>query len=107
MKQIDDTLIISIKWSKTIQFGPRILQIPLIRIPGSVLCPFRAFKTMCQMVKAGMSDPPFSLPKGKCFVYAEYQKKIRELIEKIGLQPECFSSHSFRRGDTSFAFRAK
>ena len=107
VKQIDDILIISIKWSKTIQSGQRILQVPLIRIPGSVLCPFRAFRNMCQMVKAGMSDPLFFLPKGKCIVYAEYQKKIRELIEKTGLQPECFSSHLFSRGGTSFAFQAK
>ena len=45
VKELDDILIVTIKWSKTIQFGQRILQIPLIKIPDSVLCPYQAFKT--------------------------------------------------------------
>ena len=95
VKQIDKILIVSINWSKTIQFGQRILEIPLVRIPGSVLCPVRAYQNMCKKVKASRVDPLFSLPKGKCIIYAEYQKKIRELVREIGLDPESFGSHSF------------
>ena len=38
-----DSLIISFRWSKTIQFGESILQTPLAEIPGSVLCPVKAY----------------------------------------------------------------
>ena len=32
--------------------------------------------------------------------------KIKELIEKIVLNPDNYSSYSFRRGGTNFAFKA-
>lgn len=107
VKQLDDILIVTIKWSKTIQFGQRILQIPLIKIPDSVLCPYQAFENMCKMVKADKTDPLFSLPKGKCIVYSQYQKKIRELVQKVGLEPQSFSTHSMRRGGCLWAFRSE
>ena len=53
----DETLIVNIKWSKTNQFEKRILIIPLIEIPGSSLCPLKAFKSMCQRVQAKRFRP--------------------------------------------------
>ena len=44
----DNVLVVNIKWSKTIQFGERMLKIPLLEIPGSDLCPLKAFKSMCK-----------------------------------------------------------
>ena len=38
----ENTLIINMRWSKTIQFGERLLQTLLIAIPGSNLCPVAA-----------------------------------------------------------------
>ena len=58
-------LIINMRWSKTIQFGERILQTPLVEIPGSVLCPVNAFTIMCIKVKAKSDDPLFTLPHKK------------------------------------------
>ena len=103
----DDILIVTMKWSKTIQFGQRVLKTPLIEIPHSVLCPVSAFKQMCKSVKAKDSDPLFSLPSGKCIIYSLFQTKLRQLIEKIGLNAAEFSSHSFRRGGASYAFKSK
>ena len=59
------------------------------------------------MVPARPSDPLFSLPNNKCVTYYQYQKRLRYFIQKIGLNPEEFSTHSFRRGGTSYAFRSK
>ena len=103
----DNILVVNIKWSKTNQFGERMLQIPLVEIPGSDLCPFKAFKCMCQIVRAKDSDPLFSLPKKKCITYTTYQSKLRETIAKIGLNPLDFSTHSMRRGGTSWAFSSQ
>ena len=36
-------LIFHINWSKTIQYGERKLKIPVAAIPGSLLCPVRAY----------------------------------------------------------------
>ena len=45
-------LLVTMNWSKTIQYGERLLQTPLIPIPGSVLCPVSAYNNMCSQVKA-------------------------------------------------------
>ena len=58
-------LLITIKWSKTIQFGDRILVTPLIKIPDSPLCPVTAYLKMCQAIKADPTDPLFTLSNGK------------------------------------------
>ena len=43
----DDILLVIMRWSKTNQFGQRVLKIPLLRIPGSVLCPVTAYLQIC------------------------------------------------------------
>ena len=99
-------IIVSMNWSKTIQFGERVLQTPLIQIPGSVLCPVTAYFTMCEKVKAKSEDPLFSLPSGKCITYSKFQSKLRELISKLQINPDMYSSHSFRRGGSTWAFES-
>ena len=44
-------------WSKTIQYGERLLHNPLVAIPQSILCPVLAFKRMCSYIKASAEDP--------------------------------------------------
>lgn len=100
-------LVVTMRWSKTNQFGQRILRNPLLEIPGSVLCPIQAYKRMLVEVFAKDSDPLFTLPDGKCITYVQFQNKIKFLIEKIGLDPNEFSTHSFRRGGTTLAFKSK
>lgn len=103
----DGILIISMAWSKTNQFGQKILKIPLLPIAGSVLCPVTAYIKMCQAVKADRDAPLFSLPKGKYITYLAFQTELKYLIDKIGLNATEFSTHSFRRGGTTFAFQSK
>ena len=101
-----DFIIVSMHWSKTIQFGERILQTPLIKIPDSILCPISAYNAMCMKVKAKPEDPLFSLPKGKYITYSHFQIRLRELISKLHLNPDLYCSHSFRRGGSTSAFQA-
>lgn len=102
----DNYLLVTMNWSKTIQFGERILQTPLIPIPGSILCPVSAYNAMCSKVKVKSDDPLFSLPNGKYVTYSSFQSKLRGLISKLSLDPNLYSSHSFRRSGTSFAFQS-
>lgn len=100
-------LLVTMKWSKTNQFGQRILQTPLIKIPHSALCPVSAYLNMCKVVNAKESDPLFTFPKGKPVFYKNYQTKLKQLIEEIGMNSDTFSTHSLRRGGCTFAFKSK
>jgi hypothetical protein len=105
----DDLLLVSIKWSKTIQFGERVLQIPLLGISDSVLCPLSAYKRMCDLIPAAGDSPAFVIKRGSEWLpvtYIHMQTFLRSLLKKTGRDPEIYSSHSFRRGGASWAFRA-
>ena len=52
VKQGIDCLKVCMKWSKSIQFGERVLETPLVAISDSILCPVSAYKKMCKKVKA-------------------------------------------------------
>ena len=106
VEQENDYLKVSMKWSKTIQFGERILETPLIAIPDSILCPVSAYKRMCKKVKAKMSDPLFTLPDKSCITYRLYQSRLRYVISALKLDPKCYSTHGFRRGGTTYSFQS-
>ena len=99
-------LKVCMKWSKTIQFGERILETPLIVIPDSILCPVSAYKKMCRRVKAKKNDPLFSLPDKSCITYRKYQSKLKQVISALKLDPKCYTTHGFRRGGTTYSFRS-
>ena len=110
VKVFQDVLVVLIKWSKTNQFGSRLLQVPLVAIPESVLCPVLAFKNMIRATPALVHDPAFvrRTDKGriKPLLYKHLQEKIKILISKTGRDPQLYSSHSFRRGGCTWAFKA-
>ena len=93
------------RWSKTIQFGERILQSPLPRLHNSVLCPVSAYLMMCRKIHMNDDDPLFSHSSGKPITYSMFQNKLKAIISLLGLDPNMFSTHSFRRGFATFAFR--
>ena len=53
-------LLVTFKCTKTIQFGERLLHIPLLRIHDSPLCPVSAYLRMIRLVPARQSCPVFS-----------------------------------------------
>ena len=100
-------LLVKMRWTKTIQKGERILEIPLVKIPDSILCPVRAYKAICKAIPAAADAPLFIMPQNRTVNYSMYQSKLKEYIQKIGKDPNIFSSHSFRRGFDTLLFRAK
>ena len=100
-------LIVNMNWTKTIQTGERVLQIPLVPIKDSILCPVSAFKKMCKLIPTTEESPLFVLPTKKIVTYNMFQNKLRFLIQKIGLNLAMYSSHSFRRGSTTLLFKAE
>ena len=52
-------LLVRFKWTKTIQFGDRVLYIPLVAIPSSKFCPVSTYKRMCEFNPASTESPAF------------------------------------------------
>ena len=42
-------IIVSFKWTKTIQVGNRVLRLPLTAISNSKFCPVHAYTGMCEL----------------------------------------------------------
>ena len=96
-------MILKIKWSKTIQFRQRILEIPVFAIPGSILCPVRAVRRVLKISKASSRGPLLAISNSKMFTYGMLQRKLKEVINRIGLDKTKYSSHSMRRGAVLWA----
>lgn len=102
-------LLVTLKWSKTLQFGGRQHVIPVLANPGSELCLHEAYTNMCERVPGGPNAPAFSVitKSGlRPVTYGQYQSKIRKSLTGIVSEPAAYSSHSFRRGGANFLFSA-
>lgn len=62
---------------------------------------------MCKAVPSSDDNALFLLPNLSVVTYTQFQNKLRQCVEKVGLNPSLYSTHSFRRGGASLAFRAK
>ena len=105
-----DMVIVTFRWTKTIQYGQRKLQVPMVAIPGSVLCPVQAYTQMLSLVPGSEMVPAFSLPSNsrlKPVTYSQFMQVLRALVARIGLAPGEYSTHSFRRGGATFAFKSQ
>ena len=93
--------------TKTIQFKQRVLDIPLPFIPNSILCPVTALKKYFCTVPELASSPLFIVNHGrslKPILAAHFNRFFKSCITTVGLEPDNFSSRSFRQGGATFAF---
>lgn len=72
----DDVCLVTVVWSKTIQFRERKLVLPLKAIKDSPLCPVSAFRLMCMLVPASQDQPAFGLadPVYRPVTYSKFTK---------------------------------
>lgn len=110
VRVIPSGLLITFKATKTIQFGERKLNIPLVSIPGSPLCPVSAYARMLQLIPAPSCSPLFVIPGHTSNIYtpltsSRFVSEFRQCLKTAGIaQHDYFSGHSFRRGAASWAF---
>ena len=104
--------LVTIRWSKTIQFRERVVQIPLPLIPDSPLCPVIAIQRAFSFVRnvplhsqAFMWQDAASL-RFKIFTYSKFLQRLRSAFHALGLPARDYACHSFQRGGASFAFQA-
>ena len=101
--------LVTVNWTKTIQFGERILSIPIPHIPGSILCAVNTFETYFHCVPVPFCHCLllFAYPLGSALqplAYSTFIQPLRDKLSLVGLQPNLYSGHSFCRKGTSFAF---
>ena len=96
-----------IKWSKTIQSRDRVKLLDLPFLGSSDLCPIMALKVLLAIVPVGNNSPLFQIKtNGKWVPLTDSKARyhFRQVLKKLGLNPNRFSFHSFRRSGASFAF---
>lgn len=104
-------LLLRIRHTKTIQFGQRILQLPLAAAPGSVLCPVSAVISMLASLPGKnviSSLPLFSFVSCKgqieSLTHDSFVNLFRDHLKLCNIDQSKYSGHSFRRGGCSYAF---
>ena len=108
----DSVLHLTIRHTKTIQFGQRLLHLPVASVPDSVLCPVTAVaKMLAQIITHSVSGnhPLFvfigSTGTLEYLTYSLFIKLLRSTLSKCNVNVSNYSGHSFRRGGCSYAFR--
>ena len=94
--------VISVRWSKTVQFKQRVLHIPLPRIAASPCCPTTAL--LLTLARLPMSRGPIPLlcypspSDPKPITHSSFVSYLRQCLSNLGLEPSKFSAHSLKRG---------
>lgn len=102
---------ITIRHTKTIQFGQRVLRIPISGHSDSPLCPLVAIRNMLdnlpsvQPQTASLFSYCTKTGAITCIAYNSFIKHLKHVLSLAGLPPKDYSGHSFRRGGCSFAFK--
>ena len=98
-------VLLRFRHTKTNQYGQRELTVPLAHLGGSVMSPL-LFLAMCKVLSPPGCGPVFMYKKGPDYVpmtYRVFLDRLKQCLTKLGLDPDCFASHSFRRGGATHA----
>jgi integrase len=96
--------------SKTNQFGSRVHQVFALAAPvGTILDPKAAVEeAFAVALRARLSDPAFLLPSANGLdplTHYVFVGSVKHCVQQVGLDPNGYSGHSFRRGGATLAHR--
>lgn len=98
-------MVIAIRRSKTIQYGERVLRVPVTKVANRNLCAVHWIRKHFDECATPPGGPAFRMRRDGVLVpfpYPIYQGTIKLLCRKAGLEESAFSSHSLRRGGATF-----
>ena len=104
-----DFMVVKVTWSKTIQFSQKTFFVPIAAVSGSNLCPVSAYRSLLDLVPIAPCNSAFCyLSHGNPVIltYTAFVKQFRIWLSELGLSPNMFSCHSFRRGGATWAFQS-
>ena len=103
----DDTAVVLIKWSKTIQDRKKTATISIPNLGKSPLCPVNALLAMFERIPAGKNAPLFMLKKKTVVTTltdSVARKHLKQVSQILGQKPP-FTFHSFRKAGATWAFQ--
>jgi integrase len=99
-------VIIHLRWSKTLQRHRQTAKVILVEIPGSPVCPLRAFTALQRAYPVRSQDPFLSYRvSGSLFLITQshLRRALKRLVSSLSYHPS-LSFHAFRRSGASLAF---
>ena len=102
-------LVLLLKWTKTLQTGtsPQTLLLPAV--PGDILCPLNAYKTMITAVPTPDNNAPLLIMPdtvNEPMTSVQLSKYLGVLLDSLGYTSSAYSLHSLRRGGATASYQA-
>ena len=88
--------------SKTNNFCTRDIVLPIPGNSDPALYPVRHLLSLLNLVNTSQDSPAFSFSNRGFITHSAFTQRLKQLLRKIGLNPDLFSGHSFRRGGATF-----
>ena len=110
VKFTSEGAILTVRWSKVIQFKEKTLHIPLPRIQNSPFCPSTALLALALESPLGPTPVPLirysshgasNIP----LTHKRFTTKLHSCLTEAGYKATSYSGHSFRRGGASWALQ--
>lgn len=96
--------LLSLNWTKTLQFHEHQLQVTLPDLHGHPLCPASALRSLFRLLFANPltsdTSPLLQRTYGKPLSYSWFLSRLRKILPGEGI-----TGHSFRRGGATWAFQ--
>lgn len=106
VKITKDWVKVTVTWSKTIQFNQKRLVLKMFRVPGSLLCPVRAFRVYKGWQAGNPNSPCFECPDGTPFTYSQLQYYLKKFLREANVRKWYrYSAHSLRRGGLEWGYK--
>ena len=102
--------ILAVRWSKTIQFRQRTLEVPLLHMRGSPFCPSSALLLVTSSLPPAKGPRPLFCYQSSSglrpLTHPEFVGALRKYIDRLCIDSNSYSTHSLRRGGgASFALQ--
>ena len=104
----NNCLLVTIKYSKTIQFGERLVTLPLLPLHGSCLSPIQNYLRLCKLIPT-KPEAHFTYSNGSdinTVTFSSFTSVLYDTLQKAGIDTNNYSGHRFRRGGATWAFKA-
>jgi hypothetical protein len=105
----EDSFVLRVRHSKTIQFGQRVLLIPFFFCEMALMCPVRALMVHLISSPLSASIPLFAyIENGRQvnLTHSVFVSRLRACLRRCGYDPMLYSGHSFRRGGCTMSYEA-
>ncbi len=99
----EEGAMLKLTQTKTIQFQERVLYIPLVSIPDSILCPVKALRVHFARHHAPQDGPVFMDHCNSPITGNRFNKWLKRKVQALDYDPVHYSCHSLRRGGATFA----